>query len=81
MLRTFGLDPFMDTQHYATDALRRESGRLLTQEQVADYLQMPVRTMEAWRYSGDGPKFVRIGRRVRYRPQDVEEWVESQVAA
>jgi predicted DNA-binding transcriptional regulator AlpA len=31
------------------------------------------------RYTGKGPKFVKLtGRQVRYRPTDVAEWLEAQ---
>ena len=30
------------------------------------------------RYMGTGPKFVKVGRSVRYRSSDVEEWLDQQ---
>lgn len=32
------------------------------------------KTMENWRTSGFGPKFIKAGRRVFYDPEDIEEW-------
>jgi len=31
-----------------------------------------------WRYLGRGPKFIKIGKSVRYRVADVEEWLDLQ---
>ena len=41
--------------------------RLLSPEDVADYLGLPVKTLYQWRYKGVGPPGLRIGRHVRYR--------------
>ncbi|WBT08994.1 DNA-binding protein [Corynebacterium sp. SCR221107] len=44
--------------------------------------RFPNTTRQTWaqkRYDGTGPKFYKVGRRVFYRPQDVDEWVESQI--
>lgn len=47
-------------------------------EYLAACLGIPVRTVYAWRYRGEGPKGYKIGRHVRYRPEDVEAWLEGQ---
>lgn len=50
--------------------------QLLTTEQAAVYLGTTRRTLEAWRYVGAGPVFVKLrGRMVRYRPSDLEAFV------
>jgi excisionase family DNA binding protein len=50
---------------------------LLTQQQAAEMLCLSERTLERWRVSGDGPAFVKLGRRVAYRAEDLEAWVAS----
>lgn len=53
---------------------------LLTQEEVAEYLRMPVRTLEDWRadrVKKPGPPFSRGGRRVYYFLVDVVEWLKN----
>ena len=35
------------------------------------------RTLERWRWSGDGPKFLKVGGRVVYRLSDIEEYEQS----
>jgi predicted DNA-binding transcriptional regulator AlpA len=52
---------------------------LLGQERVAQRLGVATKTMEAWRHRGGGPPFVRIGRLIKYRSQDVEKWIASNV--
>lgn len=48
---------------------------------VSAYLGVPVGTLYHWRSSGYGPPGRRVGKYVRYRPEDVEAWVEQQGAA
>lgn len=43
----------------------------LTEEQVAARLQCSTFTVRAWRRQGRGPRFMKVGRLVRYRPEDV----------
>jgi len=35
------------------------------------------RTLERWRWTGEGPKFLKVGGRVVYRLSDVEEYEQS----
>jgi excisionase family DNA binding protein len=53
--------------------------RLLTVEDLADYLGVPVATLYQWRYRREGPPGFRVGRYIRYRPTDVEAWIEHQI--
>lgn len=51
---------------------------LLTTDQAAACLGTTKRTLESWRYEGGGPVFVKLGGRlVRYRPSDLEAFVEA----
>ncbi|MBM0232883.1 helix-turn-helix domain-containing protein [Micromonospora sp. STR1_7] len=54
---------------------------LASTNEVADFLVLPVRTVEDWRRSGRGPKFSRVGKHVRYRWADVEKWLDDQAGA
>jgi excisionase family DNA binding protein len=51
---------------------------LLTPEQVAQMLGIPVNTLYAWRYRGTGPVGLKVGRHVRYAPEDVDAWLAEQ---
>ena len=50
---------------------------MATPADVADYLQVPVKTLYQWRYQGKGPRAYRVGRHLRYRWEDVEAWLAS----
>ncbi len=39
-------------------------------QELADFLDVPVKTIYAWRYHGEGPRGFRIGRHVRFRWHD-----------
>jgi hypothetical protein len=58
--------PFNDNQIYNADAL-------------SDWLggKPAPATLAKWRVSGDGPKFVRVGRTPLYRGSDVNAWLAS----
>jgi predicted DNA-binding transcriptional regulator AlpA len=46
--------------------------------EVSAYLGVPVKTLYQWRYLGTGPKAARIGRGLRYDPEDVRAWFRQQ---
>ena len=48
-----------------------------TREQVAEFLQIKTQRLASWAVEGKGPKFMKIGRSVRYRRADVLAWLES----
>ncbi len=48
---------------------------LLTEEQVAKQLSVSVASLRRWRLLNRGPKFLKVGSLVRYRPDDVERWL------
>ena len=55
--------------------------RLWTAEETAAYLQIPKATLYQWRYLGIGPKAGRVGRHLRYDPEDVKAWFRRQQGA
>jgi excisionase family DNA binding protein len=52
---------------------------MLRQSECAELLRLSERTLERLRVSGTGPRFVRMGRSIRYRLCDVEAWTASRV--
>ena len=48
---------------------------LLTEQDTAALLRVSVKALQGWRYRGAGPRFVKVGRCVRYRPEDLEAFV------
>lgn len=56
------------------------SPSLLTPQEVADYLAVPVLTLQTWRASRKGPPAYRVGKHVRYRREEVDAWLEEHAA-
>jgi excisionase family DNA binding protein len=48
--------------------------RTLTDIEVAARLGVSRFTVRSWRIKGLGPRFMKMGRAVRYRPQDVDDY-------
>ncbi|MBD8869881.1 helix-turn-helix domain-containing protein [Nocardioides donggukensis] len=51
---------------------------LMTIEEVAELLRMPLATVRYWRVLGTGPRGFILGRRLRYFRQDVLDWLDEQ---
>jgi excisionase family DNA binding protein len=50
---------------------------LVSPKEIARRLDVPVGTLEYWRQVGEGPRYFKVGRLVKYRPEDVHAWLES----
>lgn len=55
--------------------------RLLTQKELAEYLNKSTAWCERARWAGEGPRFIKLGRHVRYRADDVLAWIEANARA
>ena len=53
--------------------------QLLTVEDLAEYLEVPVATVYAWRHRRQGPPGFRVGRHLRFRRSDVERWIDERI--
>jgi predicted DNA-binding transcriptional regulator AlpA len=54
---------------------------LLNEHQVAQFLNVSVASVRRWRLFSQGPRYLKIGTSsVRYRPEDVSEWLKSRPA-
>ena len=53
--------------------------RLLSAQEVAEYLGVPLATIYNWRHRSQGPPGLRVGRHLRYRRRDLEAWIERQL--
>lgn len=51
---------------------------LVSPQQLAEYLGIPLKSVRNWRTTGSGPRGIRVGKHVRYRWSDVEAWLERQ---
>ena len=52
--------------------------RHLSQTELAARWNISHRTLERWRWTGEGPQFIKIGGRVVYRQEDVEAFEAEQ---
>lgn len=53
--------------------------RHLCQEQLARRWQVSPRTLERWRWLGQGPAYLKIGGRVAYRLEDIEAYEQARL--
>lgn len=51
--------------------------RLWDQKTLAAYLGKSTAWCERARWAGEGPRFIKLGRHVRYRADDVLAWIEE----
>jgi excisionase family DNA binding protein len=52
--------------------------QLWTVRDVAEFLGIPRKTLYQWRNRGYGPRGRRVGRHLRYDPDDVRSWFAEQ---
>jgi hypothetical protein len=46
----------------------------ISQHNLARRWHLSPRTLERWRWTGKGPRFLKLGGRVVYRLEDIEVW-------
>ena len=51
----------------------------LSQTELANRWRMSPRTLERWRFTGEGPQFIKLGGRVIYRLEDIIAFEDLQV--
>lgn len=50
---------------------------LLDDIALAAHLRVTKKALANWRARGIGPTFVRVGRLIRYREEDIEAWLNA----
>ena len=54
---------------------------LLSPESLSERLGgIPIDTIYRWNHQGTGPKALKVGKHLRYRPEDVEAWLDGREA-
>lgn len=53
----------------------------LSIKDLADEIDVPIRTIYAWRTKAYGPPGATLGKHVRFRRTDVEAWIKAQYDA
>ena len=51
--------------------------KLLSTREAAEVLSIKPNTLEIWRVQGKGPKFLKIGRSVKYRMERLKEYLNQ----
>ena len=46
---------------------------------LAERWNVTQATLSQWRWNGRGPKYLKLGRRVMYRAQDIQEFEDQQL--
>lgn len=52
---------------------------LLNETEAAKYLTVSVGSLRAWRGQNCGPRFLKVGAQVRYRPSDLDDYLDGSV--
>lgn len=63
----------MHTQH--------DNPVIMTVGEAANYLGLAVSTLNKWRCHGGGPIFIKLGRAVRYRVEDLDAFIMGRRAS
>ncbi|MCO6052365.1 helix-turn-helix domain-containing protein [Mesorhizobium sp. RP14(2022)] len=56
-----------------------ETQEHLSQRELAKRWRLSPRTLERWRFTGTGPRFLKLGGRCVYRLQEVEAFESAQL--
>ena len=51
---------------------------LLTEQEVSRQLHVSLAALRRWRLERRGPQFIKVGSLVRYRPEELEQWLAAQ---
>ena len=49
----------------------------LTEKEVAKQIKVSLASLRRWRLLQRGPRFIKVGSLVRYRAEDLEQWLET----
>ncbi|MQA16413.1 MAG: helix-turn-helix domain-containing protein [Pseudonocardiaceae bacterium] len=50
---------------------------LWTVDDTSLYLGVPIKTLYQWRWLGEGPPVRKVGRHLRYDPDEVQAWFRA----
>lgn len=55
-------------------------GQLLTIDDLSERLKVPRETLRRWRRERRLPPAIKVGRAVRWRAEEIDRWIERNVA-
>jgi len=58
-----------------------EASSLLNEYELSERLRVSIATVRRWRYTGGGPRFLKLGSLVRYKREDIDQWLEAKGVA
>jgi len=62
---------------HVTESIGRPD-ELIDEARLAAQFGVSRSTLQSWRYSARGPRFIKIGRLIRYRAADVDAYLRAQ---
>jgi predicted site-specific integrase-resolvase len=51
--------------------------KLFCEKEAADFLSISVKTLQQWRYLKKPPVYIKFGRNVRYKSDDLVKYIEA----
>ena len=57
-----------------------EQSKVVTSKVAAAIVGLSESTLAKLRLNGNGPVYCKLGRRVVYRPTDLDQWLQSRIA-
>jgi hypothetical protein len=51
---------------------------LISSDELAEWLDVPIGTLDQWASRGGGPHFHKVGIHRKYHPVDVKSWLAAQ---
>ena len=67
-----------DNPHPEKVSMTTASSPFLTTSEVSELLRTPIPTLYQWRTKKIGPPAIKIGRKILYRREDIEWWLQTQ---
>jgi predicted DNA-binding transcriptional regulator AlpA len=56
---------------------QKDSPRAMSETELARRISVSTAVLRKWRREGNGPRFLKLGRLVRYLVSDVDAWLEA----
>lgn len=70
-----------DPDHRAVAETKSAMPKVLTASAAARFVGLSESTLAKLRLNGNGPTYCKLGRRVVYRPADLEQWLQSRTTS
>lgn len=69
----------MHDQETARAATLRSALDIFAEADLAEILDVKTQTLASWRAENKGPDYVKLGKSIFYRKQDVLDWINANV--